>query len=78
MVMGSRSHHRFDAVLTASLLLLLLSTQVAVSQGFGNGYYRITNRSIGDSRSLDVINDGANNKLQLAASGCQIIQDACE
>lgn len=53
------------------LLFLLLSGEAAFSQGFGNGYYRITNRSIGDSRPLDVINDGANDKLQLAVSGPQ-------
>lgn len=68
IIMGKRSDYRRSAMLTASLLFLLLSGESAFSQAFGNGYYRITNRSIGDSRSLDVINDGANNKLQLAAS----------
>lgn len=34
----------------------------------GNGYYRITNMWLND-RSLDVINDGTNNKIQLAKTG---------
>lgn len=71
ITMGSRPLDSHATMLIASVLLTLFSAHVAVSQGFGNGYYRITNRSIGDSTSLDVINDGANNKLQLAASGPQ-------
>lgn len=34
-----------------------------------NRFYRLSNQSIGASKSLDVINDGKNNLLQLASTG---------
>ncbi len=50
-------------------LFLLLFSQSVYSQTFENGYYRLTTQWQGESKSLDVINDGANNKLQLANTG---------
>lgn len=47
-------------------LLLLLFGQSLYSQTFENGYYRLTTQWLGEGKSLDVINDGTNNKLQLA------------
>lgn len=38
-------------------------------QSVGNGYYRIINKLHGDGKSLDIVNDGTNNKLQLAQTG---------
>ncbi len=35
----------------------------------GRGFYRIVNREIGDKWSLDVVNDGARDRLKLAKSG---------
>jgi len=71
IIIGSRVLYKRPLFLIASVLLLVLSSQIVLSQNFGSDHYRLTNRSIGESRSLDVINDGANNKLQLAASGPQ-------
>ncbi len=49
-------------------LLLLLISQSIYSQPFENDYYRLTTQWQGEGKSLDVINDGTNNKLQLAAT----------
>jgi uncharacterized protein DUF1566 len=38
-------------------------------QSLGDGYFRLTNQSKGESVSLDVINDGKNTKLTLAKTG---------
>ena len=38
-------------------------------KSLGNGYYRLTTLWQGDGKSLGVINDGVNNKLQLANTG---------
>lgn len=52
-----------------NLLILTIALSLpAHSQTFENGFYRLTNKWIGDGKSLDVINDGTNNKLQLAES----------
>lgn len=51
------------------ILLLFLFSQSIYSQTFGNGYYRLTNQSLGNVKSLDVVNDGTNSKLQLANTG---------
>jgi len=52
-----------------SLLVLTLITCRSVhSQTFENGYYRLTNKWLGDGKSLDVVNDGTNSKIQLAES----------
>lgn len=47
-------------------LFLVLFSQSVYSQTFDNGYYRLTTQWQGEGKSLDVINDGVNNKLQLA------------
>lgn len=47
-------------------LFLLLINQTVYSQNFGDGYYRLTTQWLGNVKSLDVVNDGINNKLQLA------------
>ena len=36
---------------------------------FQNGYHRLTTEWQGEGKSLDVVNDGENNKLQLANTG---------
>ncbi|MCI2229679.1 hypothetical protein MC378_10925 [Polaribacter sp. MSW13] len=52
----------------------ILNTQTGRSGGawkiisLGNGYFRITNLWLSDS-SLDIINDGKNNKIQVAKTG---------
>ena len=51
------------------LICLLAAAGSSNSQNFGTGYYRLTNKWTGDSRSLDVINDEAKNKLCLGDSG---------
>lgn len=52
-----------------SLLVSALITCGSVhSQTFENGYYRLTNKWLGDGKSLDVVNDGTNSKIQLAES----------
>jgi len=38
----------------------------ASSQDFGDGFYRLTNKWLGDGKALDVVNDGSNDKLQMA------------
>lgn len=48
-----------------SFLFLVLSVQSLYSQAFENGYYRLTTQWQGEGKSLDVINDGTNNKLHL-------------
>ena len=45
---------------------VVLGAQTARPQTFGNGYYRFTNKWLGDGKALDVINDGSNDKLQMA------------
>lgn len=55
--------------LVTCLLFLLIFGQIMYSQSFESGFYRLTTQWQGDGRSLDVVNDGVNNKLQLAASG---------
>ena len=57
------------ARMVAVLICLLAAAGASDSQNFGAGYYRLTNKWIGDGRSLDVINDEAKNKLYLADSG---------
>ncbi|HRH40477.1 MAG TPA: hypothetical protein PKY82_02445 [Pyrinomonadaceae bacterium] len=47
-------------------LFLFLFSQSVSAQTFDNGYYRLTTQWQGEGKSLDVINDGENNKLQLA------------
>lgn len=54
-----------------SFFILLLCFQFGYSQDFGDGYYRLTTKWLGETKSLDVVNDGSNNKLRLAASGDQ-------
>jgi hypothetical protein len=54
--------------LLASLILFVPFN--AQAQEFDNGiYYRLTTMWQGDGKSLDVVNDGVNNKLQLADTG---------
>jgi hypothetical protein len=36
------------------------------SQDLGSGFYRLTNKWLGDGKALDVVNDGTNDKLQMA------------
>ncbi len=50
------------------LFLLLLIAQSLYSQAFNDGYYRLTTQWQGEGKSLDVINDGVNNKLHLVNS----------
>jgi hypothetical protein len=46
------------------------ATQVTDLQSIpANAYYRLTSAWQGDGRALDVVNDGQNNKLQLAPTG---------
>ena len=56
-----------------SALLITVSILFAVSgyaQEFdGSKYYRLTTKWQGEGKSLDVVNDGKNNKLQLAKTG---------
>ena len=52
-----------------SLFIVLISTTITFGQNFGNEYYRLTTQSQGAGRSLDVINDGRNNKVHLAHTG---------
>lgn len=49
-------------------LFLIIFGQNVFSQTFVNGYYRLTTQWQGEGKSLDIINDGANNKLQLAST----------
>lgn len=51
------------------LLVFLAINQSVYSQTFGNGYYRLTTQWLGNVKSLDVVNDGTNSKLQLANTG---------
>jgi hypothetical protein len=51
------------------VLLLFLFSQSVFTQTFGDGYYRLTTQWLGNVKSLDVINDGTNSKLQLANTG---------
>ena len=49
-------------------MLLAMPSSSVYSQAFGDGYYRLNTQLLGEDRSLDVINDGANNKLHLTAA----------
>lgn len=49
-------------------MLLAMSCSSVYSQAFEDGYYRLTTQWLGEGRSLDVINDGANDKLHLTAT----------
>ncbi|MBK6750314.1 MAG: RICIN domain-containing protein [Acidobacteria bacterium] len=48
------------------VICLLLMAQGIYSQTFGEGYYRLTTQWLGNGKSLDVVNDGTNNQLQIA------------
>src|SRR5580765_6886931 len=50
------------------ILILALTCQIAYSQSFGNSYYRLTNKWLGDGKSLDVVNDNHRDKLNMADS----------
>jgi len=59
-------------ILSISLFIFLVSfSQSAYSQNFGSGYYRLTSKWLRETKSLDVVNDSAKDKLQLAKSGNQ-------
>jgi len=62
--MTSIFHHKTPAV--HCLLLLFFLAVNLYSQNFSSGYYRLNSLWQGEGKSLDVINDGTNNKLQLA------------
>lgn len=47
------------------LILAIVATRVG-AQDFTDGFYRLTTKSLGDQRSLDVANDGANDKVELS------------
>ena len=53
----------------AVLAVALVGFEPVFSQSFGSGYHRLTNKSLGDSLSIDIVNDGVNNTLQMAATG---------
>lgn len=57
---------RFRTVLF--LALGLMSASSGNSQPFGDGYYRLTTKWLGAEKSLDVINDGTNSNVRLAAT----------
>jgi len=48
------------------LLFMLMPGQNIYSQTFGDGFYRLTTAWQGEGKSLDVVNDGVNDKIQLA------------
>lgn len=56
-------------LLKSIFLFLILSVQSVHAQDFGNGFYRLTTQWLGETKSLDVVNDGKNNQLQMADSG---------
>ncbi len=58
----------FKVLLFSLLVIILPKMSSAQSSTFGKGFYRINNGSV-EGKSLDIINDGKNNKLQLAKSG---------
>ena len=45
---------------------VVAGAQVARPQAFENGYYRLTNKWLGEGKALDVVNDGSTDKLQMA------------
>jgi hypothetical protein len=51
-------------------LLVLAFNQASLAQEFdSNSFYRLTTQWLGGGKSLDVVNDGTNNKLQMADTG---------
>lgn len=68
---------RCRAISTGSRTILLLFLlfyalgQSVYSQTFETGYYRLTTQWLGEEKSLDVVNDGANNQLQMAHTANQ-------
>lgn len=50
------------------LLLLAVFIQAGYPQSFEGGWYRLTTQWLGEEKALDVVNDGANNRLQMATT----------
>lgn len=67
--MGSTSGYKLKILSVSFFLFLVLFSRDVFAQTFESGYYRLTTQWQGEGKALDVINDGANNKLQLAATG---------
>jgi len=67
----SRAGRKTMRIALGLLALLVMSIPFAVqAQEFDDGrYYRLTTQWQGDGKSLDVVNDGANDKLILADTG---------
>ena len=57
-----------------SIILAIVASESVFAQSFEVGYYRLTNKWIGDGKSLDVINDSMRDKLKLADSSANVGQ----
>lgn len=55
--------------LVLMLLFIYVPTATIHTQSFDGKYYRLTTKLQGDDKSLDIVNDGKNDKLQLAKTG---------
>ncbi len=51
-------------------MLVIAFNQASLAQEFdSNSYYRLTTQWLGDGKSLDIVNDGTNNQIQMADTG---------